>query len=92
MSAAVLKLKGKGKVIPVLFFNRAPRHEGVLGEWRYSSTHYLTSAVDGGEWSAPLPGRFTPRERVPGTYWIGGLVGPRAILNMAVREKFPFIP
>jgi hypothetical protein len=24
------------------------------------------------------PGRFTPRERVPGTHWIGGWVGPRA--------------
>jgi hypothetical protein len=25
------KVKVKGKVVPVLFFNRAPRHEGVLG-------------------------------------------------------------
>jgi len=25
--------------------------EGVLGEWRYSSTHSLTSALDGVEWS-----------------------------------------
>jgi len=24
-------------------------HEGVLGEWRYSSTHSLTSALDGGK-------------------------------------------
>jgi hypothetical protein len=30
--------------------------------WKYSSTHSLTSALDGGEWSASLPGRFTPRE------------------------------
>jgi hypothetical protein len=28
---------GKGKFIPVL--NEASRHEGVLGEWMYSSTH-----------------------------------------------------
>jgi len=28
----------------------------------YSSTHYLTSALDGGEWSASSPGRFTPRK------------------------------
>jgi hypothetical protein len=34
----------------------------------------LTSALDGGEWSASCPGRFTPRERVPGTHWIGGSV------------------
>jgi hypothetical protein len=42
--------------------NLAPRHEGVLGEWKYSSTHSLTSALDGSEWSASRPGRFTPRE------------------------------
>jgi len=23
-----------------LCLNREPRHEGVLGEWRYSSTHF----------------------------------------------------
>jgi hypothetical protein len=45
------------------FFNSVPRHEGVLGEWRYNSTHSLTSALDGGEWSASRPGHFTPRER-----------------------------
>jgi len=32
-----LQLKLKVKLS--LCFNRAPRHEGVLGEWRYSSTH-----------------------------------------------------
>jgi hypothetical protein len=30
-------------------------------EWRYSSTHSLTLALDGGEWSASRPGRFTPK-------------------------------
>jgi hypothetical protein len=32
----------------------------------------LTSALDGGEWSASRPGRFTPRKRTPSTHWIGG--------------------
>jgi len=32
----------------------------------------LTSALDGGEWSASRPGRFTPREIAPGIHWIGG--------------------
>jgi hypothetical protein len=41
-----------------LCFNWAPRHEGVLGEWRYNCTS-LTLALDGGEWSASHPGRFT---------------------------------
>jgi hypothetical protein len=42
-------------------FNWAPRHGCVLGEWRYSSTHSLTSVLDGGVWSASRPGRFTRR-------------------------------
>jgi hypothetical protein len=50
----------------------------VLGEWRYSSTHSLTSALDGGKWSASRTGRFTPREGAPGTDLLGGWVGPRA--------------
>jgi len=32
----------------------------------------LTSAADGGEWSASRPGRFNPGERTPDYNWIGG--------------------
>jgi hypothetical protein len=60
-----------------------------MGEWRYSSTHSLTSALDGGEWSASHPDHFTSRERAPGTHWIGGWVGTRAILDMVVKRKIP---
>jgi hypothetical protein len=42
--------------------------------------HSLTSALDGGGWSASRPSSFTPRERAPGTRWIGGRVGHRAVL------------
>jgi hypothetical protein len=63
------------------FFNWAQRHECVLGKWKYSSTHSLTSALDGSEWSVSRTGRFIPRERAPGTHWIGGSVGPRAVLD-----------
>jgi hypothetical protein len=56
-------------------------------EWRYSSTHSLISALDGGEWLASRPGRFTPREKAPGTHWIGGCVGPRAVLDIGGEEK-----
>jgi hypothetical protein len=35
----------------------------------------LTSALDGGEWSASRPGRFTPTERAPDNDWIGGHYG-----------------
>jgi hypothetical protein len=55
----------------------------------YSSTHSLTLALDGGELSASHPGRFTPRERDPGTHWIGGWVGPRAVLDAVVKRKIP---
>jgi hypothetical protein len=63
--------------------------KGVLEEWRYSSTDSLTSTLDGGEWSASRPERFTPRERTPGTHWIGGWVGPRAVLDTVVKRKIP---
>jgi hypothetical protein len=55
----------------------------------YSSTHSLTSALDGGEWSASRPCRFTPRERALGTHWIGGWVGTRAVLDAVVKRKIP---
>jgi hypothetical protein len=70
-----------------LCFNWAPRHEGVLVEWRYSSTYSLTSALDVGEWSASRRGCFTPRERAPGTHCIRGWVGPRAVLDAVVKRK-----
>jgi hypothetical protein len=49
----------------------------------------LASALDGGEWSASRPGRFTPRERAPGTHWIGCWVGPRAVLDAVVKREIP---
>jgi hypothetical protein len=59
------------------------------GEWRCNSTHSLASALDGGKWSASRPCRFTPRERAPGTHWIGGWMGPRAVSNVVVKRKIP---
>jgi hypothetical protein len=50
------------------------------GEWRYSSTRSLTSALDGGEWSGWLPGRFTPRV---------GWVGTRAVQDAVVKRNIP---
>jgi hypothetical protein len=45
-------------------------------------THvFLTSALVGGEWSVSRPGSFTPREKAPGTHWLGGWVEPRAGLD-----------
>jgi hypothetical protein len=57
--------------------------------WRRTSTHSLTSALDGGEWSASCSGSFTPRERASGIHWIGGWVGPRAVLDAMLKRKIP---
>jgi hypothetical protein len=48
---------------------------------------YLSSALDGGEWSASRPGRFTSKERAPSTHWIGGWVGLRAGMDAVVKRK-----
>jgi hypothetical protein len=82
-------IKGKGKVVPVIFLKLSTTPWRRIGEWRYRSTHSLTSALDGSEWSASRPGRFIPRERAPGTHWIGGWAGPRAILDAMVKRKIP---
>jgi hypothetical protein len=55
----------------------------------YSSTHSLASVLVGSEWSASRPGRCTLRERIPGIRWIGGRVGPRAVLDTVSKRKIP---
>ena len=60
----------KGKVQPTT------GHEGPEGEQMYSSTLPLNFALEGGGWSMPHPGRFTPPCERP--HCIGGWVGPRA--------------
>jgi hypothetical protein len=52
-----------GWVVPVL--NWAPRHKDVLGEWRYSSTHSLTSALDGGSGQLHAPAALPPGGEPP---------------------------
>jgi hypothetical protein len=81
------QFQGKGKVVCVLFF--LTEHHAMkvyLGGWRYSSTHYLTSALDGGELSASRFSSFTPRDRSPGTHWTGGWV---VTLFQSICESIP---
>jgi hypothetical protein len=49
----------KGKVVPLRSI------EAHLGERRYSSYSFLTSALEGGEWSASRPGRSLPPGKEP---------------------------
>jgi hypothetical protein len=48
---------------------------------------FLTSTLDGDEWSASRLGCFIPRERGPSTHWIGGWVGLRASLEAVAKRK-----
>jgi hypothetical protein len=41
------------------------RHATAKGERKYSSYSFLTSVLDGGEWSASRPGRALPPEKGP---------------------------
>jgi hypothetical protein len=49
---------------------------------------FLTLALDGGEWSASRPGRFTPREGTFVTHWLRGYMGLSGGLDVA-KKKIP---
>jgi hypothetical protein len=59
--------------VSLCFLTKHHAMKAYWGEWMYSSTHSLTSALDG----------------APGTHWIGGWVGPRAVLDAVVKRKIP---
>jgi len=48
---------------------------------------FLTSALDGDEWATSRPGYVTPRERAPGTQWLGSWLGPRVGLDEATERS-----
>jgi hypothetical protein len=56
----------------------------------YLRIPFLTSPLDGGEWSTSRPGRFTSWEIAADTHWIGRWVVPRACL--AAVEKTEILP
>jgi hypothetical protein len=63
--------------------------------WGVEEKHhtFLTSALDGGEWSATRHSRFTPRGKSlpPGIHWMGGWVGSTASLD-AVEKRKNYLP
>jgi len=61
-----VKVKGKGKVVPVLFLVEYHAVKAYWGNQVYLHA-FLASALDGGEWSASRLCRFTLRERAPVT-------------------------
>jgi hypothetical protein len=58
-------------------------HHAVKAYWgvEVELHSFFNLAQNGSEWSASRSGRFNPREKAPGTHWIGGSVGPRAVLD-----------
>jgi hypothetical protein len=48
---------------------------------------FLNLTLDGDEWSASRPGRFTPGERVAGTHFTGGWLGPEAGVDYVEKRK-----
>jgi hypothetical protein len=75
------------KTYPVLI-----KHNTIKSHWEVEvHLHaFLTSAGDGGEWSASCLGHFTAWGRASGIYWAGRWVGPRGGLDkMAKRKKIP---
>jgi hypothetical protein len=60
------------------------------GEVRVWLHSFLTWAVDGVEWSAAYPDRYTPRERAPSSHWIGGWMGPTTSLDVVEKRKISF--
>jgi hypothetical protein len=72
----------------VKFFR--PRQEGIWGGVEVQLPSFLTSSLDGCEWLALLPGRFTPvnvgRYSLTGKFcvpysWAGGLEGKKKFLG-----------
>jgi hypothetical protein len=66
---------GKGKVFPLLPLLSTT-------SWRRAGNEsldplFMTSALDGVEWSTSRPGCFTPGVRSPDDHWTGDPVGPR---------------
>jgi hypothetical protein len=52
---------------------------------------FLTSTLDGDEWSASRPSHFTLREIAPGTHWMEGWVSSRAGFHVMEKRKIPFL-
>jgi hypothetical protein len=50
---------------------------------------FFSSALDAGEWSASHPGRFTPREIVPGTHCIGSWEVSTISMDTVGKIKIP---
>jgi hypothetical protein len=74
----------KEKLSVSLTKHSAIRTYGGVEVWLHT---FLTSALDGGEWSASRPSCCTPRERAPGIHCVGGRVGHNTGLIAVAKRK-----
>jgi len=65
----------------------AARNGDVCGRVEVQLGASLTSAPDGVSGQLHAPATLPPGERAPGTLWIEGWVGPRAVWTRWQREK-----
>jgi hypothetical protein len=63
------------------------KNNGTERHFMFVGPLFLTSALDGGEWSASYPCHFTPKERSCSAHWIGGWVGHRFGLDAVEKRK-----
>jgi hypothetical protein len=66
----------------------ASRYEDVWEKGGITST-LSNLGIEGAEWSASRPGRFTPEEAAPGSDWIGDRVDQWACLGFIRENLFP---
>jgi hypothetical protein len=64
-------------------------HEDIWGSGGIAPP-FLTSALDGGEWSTSHPCCFTPGETALGTHCVGGWVGRRAGLDTRKKRRISY--
>jgi hypothetical protein len=75
--------KGKGKFHPITC------HEVPEGEYSFSSTLSLTSALDEDGWSGPHPGQFTPRKETRSSVSLSKNIREGHGMSYRVRYSFP---
>jgi hypothetical protein len=89
-TTSTYKFSQQGKVKVKLFLCLTSNHVmKTHGRLEVQLHAFVTSVLNGGEWSASRLGLFTPGIEL-GTHWTGGWVGLRAGLDVLTKRKHIF--